>query len=512
MARMLSAVLPPRLDAARDFRTRFGAALARLDIDATSADTVLLVGSEIIVNIVQHSSPAATRIVADLSVTSSAWEVSIRDDGGTFTDIAEKVMEAGCEEGQALRESGMGLMLLNTHFPGWVYVPREADTGDNTLSYTGPLASRSDDRKRVLLVDDEQIQIDIVTAFLEETFDVVSALSVEQARKSLAEQVPDVILCDIRMPEIDGLEFRRQLRHSPRTSTIPFVFLTGMEREKIEAEADALAIDDFLTKPVDRARLMTVINRVMTRVDDLRASFGNLLDRGITDALVHGVPNRMGAWTCTTRAEAASMGGGDMIYHRKTAYGDLVVLIDVMGHGLPAKFYAHVLNGFLTGYLGAASGNRAPSELLADLSDAFAREVTLQSIIATAVAIAVRNDGCLVIASAGHAPPILLRRGSRTEIDVSGPLLGLAQGLAYEEFVLKTEPGDRFAVWTDGCVEVGEHGKHDAMEALFLSMIDATLEDLPAVALEQVFEQIFAHSPNGLADDATAIILSRDDR
>src|SRR5258706_8069867 len=100
--------------------------------------------------------------------------------------------------------------------------------------------------KRVLVIDDTSEVRELVVAVLDSHgFEVLSAedgpSGVEQARK----QQPDLILCDVRMPGMDGFGVISELRRDPATSTIPFIFLSGAAEKSNMRQGMTLGADDY---------------------------------------------------------------------------------------------------------------------------------------------------------------------------------------------------------------------------------------------------------------------------
>jgi len=135
---------------------------------------------------------------------------------------------------------------------------------------------------KILVVDDEpSLRELIVTALQGEGFEVLEAgdglSGIETARRSS----PDLVICDILMPNLDGYGALKVLREDPSTATIPFIFLTGsMERSTMRQGMD-LGADDFITKPFAmpellaavRARLekqRTAVQEAERKLDELR--------------------------------------------------------------------------------------------------------------------------------------------------------------------------------------------------------------------------------------------------
>jgi DNA-binding response OmpR family regulator len=120
--------------------------------------------------------------------------------------------------------------------------------------------------KRILIIEDEPEMLRNLTTILRlEKFRPLSAkggrLGVDLAKK----QKPDLILCDVTMPGLDGYGVIAALRADPATVTIPFIFLTA-NAEKLDVRAGMnLGADDYITKPVAKADLLAAIRSRLER-------------------------------------------------------------------------------------------------------------------------------------------------------------------------------------------------------------------------------------------------------
>ena len=122
-------------------------------------------------------------------------------------------------------------------------------------------------RKVLIIEDHPQMRRNIATILQRENFVVEIAengrAGVEKARAG----IPDIVLCDIMMPELDGHGVLQALRADPDTAEIPFIFLTARsERNDLRAGMNSGA-DDYLTKPVTRDELLAAIHARLRRRD-----------------------------------------------------------------------------------------------------------------------------------------------------------------------------------------------------------------------------------------------------
>ncbi len=114
--------------------------------------------------------------------------------------------------------------------------------------------------KRIMLVDDTETVLMFEKIMLSgHGYEVVTAKNGADALEKVASRPPDLILLDIQMPEMDGIETCRNLKNNPKTQTIPVVMVTTKGTpEKVEA-AFMAGCNDYLTKPVDKLEFLTKV-------------------------------------------------------------------------------------------------------------------------------------------------------------------------------------------------------------------------------------------------------------
>lgn len=120
--------------------------------------------------------------------------------------------------------------------------------------------------KKILVIEDElSVRTNLAKLLEAEGFDVVSAPNGKAGIPLAEEQVPDLILCDIAMPEIDGFGVLQALRGNPLTAQIPFIFLTAKTERSDWRQGMELGADDYLTKPFTRSELLSAIQTRLKR-------------------------------------------------------------------------------------------------------------------------------------------------------------------------------------------------------------------------------------------------------
>ena len=122
--------------------------------------------------------------------------------------------------------------------------------------------------KKVLVVDDEEDILELLKFNLSrEGFHVTCASTGEDALKAVPAEVPDLIVLDLMLPGIDGLEVTRQLKNNANTKKIPIVMLTAKGEEADIVTGLELGADDYITKPFSPRVLLARVRAVLRRED-----------------------------------------------------------------------------------------------------------------------------------------------------------------------------------------------------------------------------------------------------
>ena len=119
---------------------------------------------------------------------------------------------------------------------------------------------------KLLLIEDDVSMLDLLRVHLKAAGHAVRAVSdaADGIRAILAE-APELILSDIAMPYLDGMELLRALRSDPMTRRIPVIFLTGRDDDDTAVKAHQLGVDDFLTKPIQVEDLLSAIDKALKK-------------------------------------------------------------------------------------------------------------------------------------------------------------------------------------------------------------------------------------------------------
>lgn len=132
------------------------------------------------------------------------------------------------------------------------------------------------EKPRILIVDDVHENLHTLLNILRQDYAVMAATSGEKALEiARRAPAPDLILLDIKMPEMDGYQVLQALRSEPSTAEIPVIFVTAAAEVGDEAKGMALGVDDYLLKPVPPELLLARV-RLHLELAAYRKRYGRL--------------------------------------------------------------------------------------------------------------------------------------------------------------------------------------------------------------------------------------------
>jgi DNA-binding response OmpR family regulator len=131
------------------------------------------------------------------------------------------------------------------------------------------------EKKKILMVDDDEIQLITAELFLKNEYEIRKMQSGKEALEYLLNEkfVPDIILLDIMMPNMDGWELFEEIKNIDFLENVPIVFLTGVTEESEIKEACEEGVADYVTKPFGyvelRKRIELVLNGYRMKIYEL---------------------------------------------------------------------------------------------------------------------------------------------------------------------------------------------------------------------------------------------------
>lgn len=326
----------------------------------------------------------------------------------------------------------------------------------------------------MLLVDDQPIIGEAVRRMLadEEGIRFHFCRDATTALAVAAETEPTVILQDLVMPSVDGLELVRQFRADERFRDVPIIVLSTKEEAAVKAEAFSLGANDYLVKLPDRLELLARL-RYHSRgyIAQLERNEAFLALQASREVLANDLasaaryvrsllppPQRIGPIAADWRfIPSAALGGDAFGYHRLDDDHIAVYLLDVCGHGVGAALLSvSALNSIRSEAL-PQTDFHDPGAVLAALNRAFPMERQNDMFFTIWYGVYQISSRTLCWAGGGHPAALLLspeRAGSPAFLESEGPLIGAVDGLAFGSERVAVPTGSRLFVYSDGAFEV----------------------------------------------------------
>lgn len=118
---------------------------------------------------------------------------------------------------------------------------------------------------KILVVDDVQSEAQLMKSYLEKGgYEVQTVFSGAEALEALKEQSPDVIVTDLVMPEMSGLELCRKLKKNPETTQIPIIACTTKDRQVDQKWAQKQGVASYLVKPCTQEQMLEAVQSVIS--------------------------------------------------------------------------------------------------------------------------------------------------------------------------------------------------------------------------------------------------------
>jgi DNA-binding response OmpR family regulator len=326
--------------------------------------------------------------------------------------------------------------------------------------------------KIVVIEDEEGIRNNLAMLLRIEGYEVLKAADGEEGLALVLAEKPDLVLCDVMMPKLDGHGVLTALHANSETAGIPFVFLTAMADKSDFRTGMTLGADDYLTKPFTRDEVLQTV-AAQLRKSRVRRSETNALERTGAylqheiDRAQHLVanlvaPHRSQISGLRYLSQPKEIASGDLLLAHSRPNGDTVILLgDATGHGLIAALATlPVERVFKEG----VAGNATLPELLGKVNSTLKRLLPTGMYLA-AVLIEAQPSARRFVVWNGGMPSIQFfdpEGGHHGEAPSGNLPLGVLDSPEWGFVQFELSPGSRAYIYSDGLTE-----SHDERGELF---------------------------------------------
>lgn len=133
---------------------------------------------------------------------------------------------------------------------------------------------------KILVIEDERpVRTNIVDLLTVEGFEAIGAENGRMGLQLIQEQEPDLVICDVLMPKMDGFEVLRALSQKPDTEPVPFIFLTAKTERSDMRQGMELGAYDYLTKPFTRTELLGAVHAQLKKRELMMQQYTNACEQ-----------------------------------------------------------------------------------------------------------------------------------------------------------------------------------------------------------------------------------------
>lgn len=323
---------------------------------------------------------------------------------------------------------------------------------------------------RVLLVDDQPMVGETVRRMLAEEAGIEFRFCPDPAAAIDAANDfrPTVILQDLVMPDIDGLQLVRYFRANAATRETPLVVLSSREEPVTKAKAFALGASDYMVKLPDKLEVVARVryhsrgyiallerNEAYRQLAEAQREMAAELNRAaryvqslLPQPLTTGSVNIR--WKFVPSAHLA----GDMFgYHWIDPQHLAIYLLDVSGHGVGSALLAVSAANVLSA--GSTTADpRDPAAVVTRLNEMFQMERQDGKYFTIWYGVFRPGAGTLSFCNAGHPPSLLYSDGEMHQLEADAPAVGMMPDMPFEARTVSVAAGARLIVFSDGIMEI----------------------------------------------------------
>ena len=378
----------------------------------------------------------------------------------------------------------------------------------------------------ILIVDDKHENLTLLRQILTDQGHLVRpSLSGKHALQTVNANMPDLILLDIMMPEMDGYELCQKLKADERTREIPVIFLSALGDVKDKVKAFSVGGVDYITKPFNAKEVLARVNthlELKFSREELKKSYeiiknhqekleleleqGRQTQLAILPKKLPQIPNTQ----ITSKFVPNIQIGGDFYDVFDLEDGKFGIFIaDVTGHGVSAALISAMISGI---FRENRKGRYSPESVLRLISNILDDEMPEGKYVSMFYGIYDSLEQTLLFTNAGHPAGLVIRKESGTIFQLSGEgnVVGIlpSNECMFGEEKFQFIPGDKLLLYTDAIIEV-MNDDNSMLGIEGVSDFLAANSQLPIrELLDQLFEYCISFSSQGeYEDDCTMIGL-----
>ncbi|WP_305417046.1 response regulator [Photobacterium leiognathi] len=457
----------------------------KLNLSYELSQNIILVCNEYCVNLLAHQKKKASHVELKYGLRNNQARFEIIDNGSHWQAMTKSIQSATLPEEPVCNK--LGLALINTYFPDFKYI---FSNSKNIIRFNLP---KLKNKPQLLIVDDSPSQLALFATFLRHHYQLVLFSKPCEALEWLAHSRCDMVITDLHMPDIDGFTFRDRVTQLKHCQSLPFIFISGDNKDATLLEAARAGIDDYLTKPLDKEKLLTILKRVLKRHSTLASVFEKQLLDQMTPYQAE-LPQKIIIRDITIDINQDPINQGDFLLYREPKGNNpaMIILGDNMGHGPLAKANGIGWFGYIAGLLDA--GIESPKEMCQILNQQLLSAKNNRHMICLMI-ITLNKDNTLNIYNAGMPSALQLNNSNVTYLNENMGLLGINNQITIKPTEIHLTSNLSIHCYSDGLI-------HHPMTERFIHR-------LSYYSVHKRHQEIWHNPQQSSIDDKTLISIYR---
>lgn len=376
-----------------------------------------------------------------------------------------------------------------------------------------------EEKTKIMLVDDDPYMIKLFKFSLEKAgYECKSFTNPKEALEAFNDFLPDLIISDIMMPEMDGFEFRKRILKQTTIKLVPFLFLSAKSGEDDILKAYEYEITDYVLKTAGPKVVLAKVNAIVNSlkkqkskaISELRSAASSVAMKVVPDSAPIFRGFEIQHWHQTFQG----VPGGDLIDYFPVDENNLIIVLgDVMGKKWGAWHFALAYAGYIRSTVRAvieSSKDFSPAKIISAVNRMIYKDVKVSEVFISLSVIYLNNQSNLVkYCGAGDNPLILIDsfNGSIVKKKSEGLLLGFSDMSDYEDIRILLKRNDRIIIFTDGLNE----SRNKSGVQFGAGYLEKTISEIrnEEKFLDVLKSEFISFTSNNFEDDVTLITIKK---
>lgn len=363
-------------------------------------------------------------------------------------------------------------------------------------------------QKRILVIDDEEPVRTFMKRFLvKQDYGIVEAANGREAIRILQESPVDLIMLDMNMPEMNGIDFLRYIRDK-KFKPVPVLMVSGSTDADLRVECYRLGVYDFITKP-EQAEVMLKrvenglkIGEMIQYNEFIKLEL--LMAKKLQKYLFPESQFENGFLSIVNWSRPLSDIGGDLYDYVNFRNDNVIFFVgDVTGHSISAALYTAIVKMV---FRNALKVSEKPHEIISIMNRELYGNLPIETFVTMFLGLVDVDGGLLHYTNAGHPKPMLLKNGEARELPGNDSFLGPIQNVSFQTFSVPLDSFDTLYVFTDGILDVLDRESNPRGKDMLLSIMNDASVDGQGKFLKM--QERLLDGTYKITDDCTIMMVS----